>query len=94
MVKKKGKSKRTSLQQKYKIKKRVAEHHRKQKKESRRNPKANRKVKDPGIPNSMPFKEEVLAEIEHAKRRLEANKVAMKEKRRAELVRDLSGVGR
>lgn len=37
----------------------VAEHHRKQKKEAKKNPTTGRKIKDPGIPNSLPFKEEV-----------------------------------
>ncbi|CAM9533048.1 unnamed protein product, partial [Scytosiphon promiscuus] len=87
MVKKKGKSGRTSLKQKYKIKKRVAEHHRKQKKEAKKNPTTGRKVKDPGIPNSLPFKEEVLAEIAFAKKRNEDRKVVAKEKRRAEMMK-------
>ncbi|CAB1104014.1 unnamed protein product [Ectocarpus sp. CCAP 1310/34] len=87
MVKKKGKSGRTSLKQKYKIKKRVAEHHRKQKKGAKKNPTTGRKVKDPGIPNSLPFKEEVLAEIAFAKKRVEDRKVLAKEKRRAEMMK-------
>ncbi|CAN0321654.1 unnamed protein product [Pylaiella littoralis] len=87
MVKKKGKSGRTSLKQKYKIKKRVAEHHRKQKKEAKKNPTTGRKIKDPGIPNSLPFKEEVLAEIAFAKKRNEDRKVLAKEKRRAEMMK-------
>ncbi|CAM9410696.1 unnamed protein product [Ectocarpus sp. 12 AP-2014] len=87
MVKKKGKSGRTSLKQKYKIKKRVAEHHRKQKKEAKKNPTTGRKIKDPGIPNSLPFKEEVLAEIAFAKKRVEDRKVLAKEKRRAEMMK-------
>lgn len=37
----------------------VAEHHRKQRKEAKKNPTTGRKIKDPGIPNSLPFKEEV-----------------------------------
>ena len=37
----------------------VAEHHRKQRKAARKNPTTGRKIKDPGIPNSLPFKEEV-----------------------------------
>eukprot|EP00903_Cladosiphon_okamuranus_P013622 g12686.t1 len=87
MVKKKGKSGRTSLKQKYKIKKRVAEHHRKQRKEAKKNPTTGRKIKDPGIPNSLPFKEEVLAEIAFAKKRNEERKVMAKEKRRADMMK-------
>ncbi|CAM9640467.1 unnamed protein product, partial [Hapterophycus canaliculatus] len=65
----------------------VAEHHRKQKKEAKKNPTTGRKVKDPGIPNSLPFKEEVLAEIAFAKKRNEDRKVVAKEKRRAEMMK-------
>lgn len=39
----------------------VTEHHRKQKKEAKKNPTTGRKIKDPGIPNSLPFKEEVTS---------------------------------
>ena len=48
----------------------VAEHHRKQKKEAKKNPTTGRKIKDPGIPNSLPFKEEVRTPFSwpHAKR--------------------------
>lgn len=46
----------------------VAEHHRKQKKEAKKNPTTGRKIKDPGIPNSLPFKEEVrtCTAVKHA----------------------------
>lgn len=108
MVKKKGKSKRQTLKQKYKIERRVKEvrhgahsvavfsqpctpspklaslytqltcvgvlfvgvqHHRKLKKEANRNKKAGvvvhkAKPKDPGIPNSWPFKDDLLKQIE------------------------------
>lgn len=63
MVKKKGKSKRTTLKQKYKIEKRVKEHHRKQRKESKRNPKLTPKKKDPGIPNLWPHKKQLIEEL-------------------------------
>ncbi|CAM9251315.1 unnamed protein product, partial [Phaeothamnion confervicola] len=81
MVKKKGKSKRQTLQTKYKIVRRVKEHHRKERKEARRKGLALRKPKDPGIPNSLPFKDEILKEIEFAKRRAEERKTLQKEQR-------------
>ena len=57
MVKKKGKSKRISLKDKYKIQHRVVETHRKTRKQAKRDAKAgivrhDKKNKDPGIPNS------------------------------------------
>lgn len=70
MVKKKYQSKRISLKDKYKVKRRVAEKHRKDRKTSKRNAKlgivdhkALLKKKDPGIPNSWPFKKELLNDI-------------------------------
>mmetsp|Transcript_2280 Transcript_2280/g.2763 ORF Transcript_2280/g.2763 Transcript_2280/m.2763 type:complete len:106 (-) Transcript_2280:315-632(-) len=68
MVKKKGKSKRTTLADKYKIQRKVTETHRKRKKMAKRDLKAgivrhDKTKKDPGIPNSWPFKQELLQEI-------------------------------
>ncbi|KAJ8602533.1 hypothetical protein CTAYLR_008336 [Chrysophaeum taylorii] len=73
MVKKKGKSKRTTLKQKYKIEKRVKEHHRKAKKEAKRKqrlggaPPVLKKARDPGIPNAWPGKGALLEEIAKAR---------------------------
>eukprot|EP00611_Tribonema_gayanum_P023130 TRINITY_DN4809_c0_g1_i4.p1 TRINITY_DN4809_c0_g1~~TRINITY_DN4809_c0_g1_i4.p1 ORF type:complete len:676 (-),score=242.98 TRINITY_DN4809_c0_g1_i4:144-2111(-) len=86
MVKKKGKSGRTTLKQKYKIDRKVKEHKRQQRKDAKKNPHLHKK-KDPGIPNSIPFKAEVLAEIEYAKKRAEEHKQAQKDKRKLELAR-------
>jgi nuclear GTP-binding protein len=63
----------------------VKEHKRKERKEARKHPHLKKK-KDPGIPNSMPFKAEILAEIEYVKKRAVEQKDAQKEKRRLELV--------
>ncbi len=82
MVKKKGQSKRATLKLKVKINRHVKEHKRKLKKLSRKGGGALKKKKDVGIPNSLPFKNEVLAEVELAKRRLEEKKLALKDKRR------------
>lgn len=59
----KKKSKRLLVKDKNKIAKKVRQHHQKQRKEAKKNPNKF-KHKDPGIPNSWPFKQELLAEIE------------------------------
>ena len=86
MVKKKGKSKRISLQDKYKIQRRVVESHRKSRKQAKRDTKAgivrHDKKKDPGIPNSWPFKQELLNNIKHEKERMEVKLAEEKERRK------------
>eukprot|EP00591_Stephanopyxis_turris_P007122 CAMPEP_0195531782 /NCGR_PEP_ID=MMETSP0794_2-20130614/36316_1 /TAXON_ID=515487 /ORGANISM="Stephanopyxis turris, Strain CCMP 815" /LENGTH=189 /DNA_ID=CAMNT_0040663707 /DNA_START=52 /DNA_END=618 /DNA_ORIENTATION=+ len=72
MVKKKGKSKRQTLNTKYKIQRKVVNTHRKQRKQSKKDAKNgvithHSKKKDPGIPNSWPFKQDLLNEIGRAK---------------------------
>ncbi|GFY50501.1 guanine nucleotide-binding protein-like 3 homolog [Trichonephila inaurata madagascariensis] len=62
----KRKSKRLTCRKKYKILKKVAAFKKKAKREKKRNPsKKNRK--DPGVPNSAPFKENILHEAERRK---------------------------
>lgn len=90
MVKKKGKSKRTSLKDKYKVQRRVVETNRKRKKQSKRDAKAgifkhDKKKKDPGIPNSWPFKQELLQDIQRTRERQQQLKVEEKERKKAEL---------
>lgn len=70
MVKlKKRASKRLGVAQREKVKKKVSEHHRKQRKAAKKNPQWKSKLrKDPGIPNSYPFKEQLLQEIEEKRR--------------------------
>eukprot|EP00956_Cyclotella_meneghiniana_P018298 scaffold30372_cov70-Cyclotella_meneghiniana.AAC.9 len=86
MVKKKGKSKRISLKDKYKIQHRVVETHRKTRKQAKRDAKAgivrHNKKKDPGIPNSWPFKQELLQDIKQSNERMERLKAEEKERRR------------
>ena len=72
MVKKKGKSKRITLKDKFKIKKKTNETHRKIRKQAKRDAKNGvvrneKKPKDPGIPNSWPFKQDLLNEIAKAR---------------------------
>eukprot|EP00560_Eucampia_antarctica_P000441 CAMPEP_0197831890 /NCGR_PEP_ID=MMETSP1437-20131217/12584_1 /TAXON_ID=49252 ORGANISM="Eucampia antarctica, Strain CCMP1452" /NCGR_SAMPLE_ID=MMETSP1437 /ASSEMBLY_ACC=CAM_ASM_001096 /LENGTH=530 /DNA_ID=CAMNT_0043435009 /DNA_START=65 /DNA_END=1657 /DNA_ORIENTATION=+ len=86
MVKKKYKSKRTSLKDKYKIQRRVVETHRKARKQSKRDAangiNSNKgKKKDPGIPNSWPFKQELLQEITQAREKGDERKLLEKQNR-------------
>lgn len=92
MVKKKGKSKRTSFKDKYKIQKRVTETHRKRRKQTKKDVKAGivrqhdlKKKKDPGIPNSWPFKEDLLKEIQRQREKDQEKNSQKKEKRKNEL---------
>ncbi|KDP26401.1 hypothetical protein JCGZ_17559 [Jatropha curcas] len=88
MVKKskKSKSKRVTLKQKYKVLRKVKEHHKKKAKEAKKlGLKNKRKVeKDPGIPNDWPFKEQELKALEARRARaleeLEQKKAARKER--------------
>lgn len=68
MVKKskKSKSKRVSLKQKYKVIRKVKEHHKKKAKEAKKSgsDKKRKVEKDPGIPNEWPFKEQELKALE------------------------------
>jgi nuclear GTP-binding protein len=90
MVKKKGKSKRTTMQDKYKIEKRTRETARKRKKQGNRDAAAgivkhDKTKKDPGIPNSWPFKQDLLKEIQRARDRSQQIQAQTKEKRKEEL---------
>ncbi|KAH7669367.1 P-loop containing nucleoside triphosphate hydrolase protein [Dioscorea alata] len=90
MVKKsktsKSKSKRVSLKKKYKVIRKVKEHHRKKAKEAKKlGLNRKRKVeKDPGIPNDWLFKEQELKALEARRARaleeLEQKKAARKER--------------
>uniref|UniRef100_A0A4W6DJ64 Guanine nucleotide-binding protein-like 3 n=1 Tax=Lates calcarifer TaxID=8187 RepID=A0A4W6DJ64_LATCA len=65
-------SKRLSCAKRYKIQKKVREHNRKLRKEAKKKGVGKRVKKDPGVPSSAPFKEEVLREAEQ--RRLQEEK--------------------
>ncbi|XP_019182227.1 PREDICTED: guanine nucleotide-binding protein-like NSN1 [Ipomoea nil] len=89
MVKKskKSKSKRVSLKNKYKVIRKVKEHHKKKAKEAKKAAKSGgrKKVeKDPGIPNEWPFKEQELKALEDRRNRaleeIEQKKAARKER--------------
>ncbi|KAL2610589.1 hypothetical protein R1flu_029162 [Riccia fluitans] len=88
MVKKskKSKSKRTPLRKKYKILKKVKEHHKKKAKEAKKLGNRKQKVeKDPGIPNAWPFREQELAALESRRSKAleEAEKRKQAKKERA-----------
>ena len=80
MVKKKAKSHRQTLKQKYKVQKRVKEHDRKLKKAQKRGGlPPGKKKRDPGIPNSWPIKQELLEQVERAKAKKEQDREAAKQ---------------
>jgi nuclear GTP-binding protein len=91
MVKKKGKSKRTTLQDKYKIQRRIVDTKRKRNKQAKRDlassvvRHSNKSKKDPGIPNSWPFKQDLLQEIQRTRQRDASTQKSLRDKRAAEL---------
>ena len=94
MVKKKGKSKRVTLKDKYKVQRRVVESHRKSRKQAKRDSKNgivrhDKKKKDPGIPNSWPFKKELLNEISRARDLAEKAKLEQKQNKSAKNLEEL-----
>jgi nuclear GTP-binding protein len=94
MVKKKGKSKRTTLQDKYKIQRRIVDTKRKRHKQAKRDSASgvvvrhgnnNKSKKDPGIPNSWPFKQDLLQEIQRTRQRDASTQKEIRERRATEL---------
>jgi len=90
MVKKKGKSKRITLKDKYRIKKCVAETNRKRVKQAKRDAKngvvkIKQEKRDPGIPNSWPFKQDLLKDIQKSRERQSQLLQEKKDKRKEEL---------
>ena len=73
----KSKSKRTTLKQKYKVIRKVKEHHKKKRKEENRLKRLGIKKKgpkDPGIPQAWPYKEDLIKEIEYEHEKIESAK--------------------
>ncbi|XP_062400451.1 guanine nucleotide-binding protein-like 3 [Sardina pilchardus] len=64
-------SKRLSCAKRFKIQKKVREHNRKLRKDAKKKGISKRVKKDIGVPNSAPFKEEILREAEQRKLQLE-----------------------
>jgi len=89
-------SKRQNVRLREKIKKKVAEHKRKTRRDAKKNPATIAKSKKQHVPNAAPFKDEILSEaIAHEERKQAmktAKKVAAKERRaskRAGTIKDL-----
>jgi nuclear GTP-binding protein len=85
MVAKKRKSKRQTLQTKYKIQKRSKEHRKRVKKGVIVNAGKKKKV-DNHIPNAWPYKEDLLREIQAAKDSMEVEQARQKELKAEEMV--------
>lgn len=77
-------SKRIPAKRRYKIEHKVREHNKKLRKQMKKKT-FKKKQKDPGIPNSLPFKEQIISEIQEHKKRAEEYremvKTQMKQKR-------------
>ncbi|NXF29880.1 GNL3 protein, partial [Nyctibius bracteatus] len=76
-------SKRLTCHKRYKIQKKIREHHRKVRKEAKKRGRKKPK-KDPGVPSAAPFKEKLLREAEQRKQRLEELKQKQKLNRQKE----------
>ncbi|KAM0723013.1 hypothetical protein Q7P37_001211 [Cladosporium fusiforme] len=77
-------SKRVSTRLRSNIKKKSAEKQRKDRKAAKNNPQwRSRLKKDPGIPNALPFKAQILAEIEERKRKNEEEQLQRREMAKA-----------
>ncbi|ORX35937.1 P-loop containing nucleoside triphosphate hydrolase protein [Kockovaella imperatae] len=77
-------SNRQSTAQRNKISRKAGETRKKNKKAAKKNPQWKSKKKaDPGIPNSFPYKDQILAEVAEERRQAEAAKIARKEASRS-----------
>ncbi|KAM9408665.1 guanine nucleotide-binding protein-like 3 [Pholidichthys leucotaenia] len=77
-------SKRLSCAKRYKIQRKVREHNRKLRKEAKKKGVRRRVKKDLGVPNSAPFKEEILREAEQRRLRIEEEKEKKKQTKKEE----------
>ncbi|EPY53581.1 GTPase Grn1 [Schizosaccharomyces cryophilus OY26] len=85
MVSIRKKSKRRTTRLRARIEKRAASSRRKERKLEKKNPQWKSRIpKDPGIPNSFPYKDRILADIEAQKRQREEEKIARKEAAKSE----------
>ncbi|XP_030585641.1 guanine nucleotide-binding protein-like 3 [Archocentrus centrarchus] len=77
-------SKRLSCAKRYKIQKKVREHNRKLRKQAKKKGVSKRVKKDIGVPNSAPFKEEVLREAEQRRLQIEEEKERKRQAKKEE----------
>lgn len=75
----KSKSRRETLKHKYKVIKKVKEHHRKLRKEAKKNGTVNKGPKDPGIPNAWPFRDDLLKGLQASKDRAKQRQNALRQ---------------
>ncbi|PNH08262.1 Guanine nucleotide-binding protein-like 3 [Tetrabaena socialis] len=81
----KSKSKRMTLRQKYKVIRKIKEHHKKIRKDEKKSAKSGKKkkpVKDPGLPSQWPFKEELVKEFAFLRAKAQADEKRKKEERK------------
>ncbi len=91
----KSKSKRMSLRQKYKVIRKVKEHHRKKRKELKKSGAKPKAPKDPGLPSQWPFKEDLVKEFAFKRAQILADEKRKKEEKKARrLVRARAAVER
>ncbi|EPX71225.1 GTPase Grn1 [Schizosaccharomyces octosporus yFS286] len=85
MVSIRKKSKRRTTRLRARIEKKAASSRRKERKLEKKNPQWKSRIpKDPGIPNSFPYKDRILADIEAQKRQREEEKIANREAARSQ----------
>ncbi|XP_074528622.1 guanine nucleotide-binding protein-like 3 [Halichoeres trimaculatus] len=77
-------SKRMSCAKRFKIQKKVREHNRKLRREAKKKGVSKRVKKDPGVPSSAPFKEEVLREAEQRRLQIEEEKERKRQAKKQE----------
>jgi hypothetical protein len=76
-------SKRVSLKDKHKVIKKVKDHNRKKRKEAKKLGKRKPSLlKDPGIPNNFPYREQVVKEFKFEQQRIQATEAAKKDARK------------
>ncbi|XP_054168702.1 guanine nucleotide-binding protein-like 3 homolog [Oppia nitens] len=75
-------SKRMSCKRRYNIEKKVRQHNKKLKKELKKKNHHSNKRKDPGVPNSLPFKEAVIREAQQDKQRDEERRQLVRNQRK------------
>ena len=75
---------RQTLKQKYKVLRKVKEHHRKKRRADKKLGIKPKEPMDPGIPNAWPFKEELIAQLKAQKERAVAKEQMLREQRKAQ----------